>query len=39
VAAAYVMLPVCEAVIVQVPAPTNDAVLPETVHTLGLALA
>jgi hypothetical protein len=33
-AAAYVLFPVCEATIVQVPAPANDAVVPDTVHTL-----
>jgi hypothetical protein len=34
-----VALPACEAVIVQVPGATNDAVLPETVHTLVVELA
>jgi hypothetical protein len=34
VAAAYVPLPACEAVILQVPAPTNDTLLPDNVQTL-----
>jgi hypothetical protein len=34
VAGAYVLLPVCEAVMVQVPAAAKLAVLPETVQTL-----
>jgi hypothetical protein len=34
VAAAYVLLPACEATMVQVPAVANEAVVPDTVHTL-----
>ncbi len=33
VAGAYVLLPACEAVMLQVPAATNVAVFPETVQT------
>jgi hypothetical protein len=33
-AAAYLLLPACEAVIVQVPAAKNEIVPAETVHTL-----
>ncbi len=34
VAAAYTLLPACEAVMVHVPLPTIVAVVPDTLHTL-----
>jgi hypothetical protein len=36
-AAAYVLLPACDAVMVQVPPPMSAADEPETVHTLAVA--